>query len=120
MALTYEWKVTGVKTRTEDGYDGVVFQTFWQKIGTDEAGLVGTFTGATPIPFSQGTEFTPFDQLTEAEVLSWIQPLVTGQYAAHVDAQIQKQIDAQKADVQDPPLPWAPPEPPPEPPVEPV
>lgn len=111
MTIAYTWKVTGAKTRIEDGLDGVVFQTFWQKTGVDENGLEGTFSGATPVSFASGSDFTPFDQLTEEQVLGWIQPLVTGAYEAHVDAQIQKQIDAKKVDVQEPPLPWNPPEP---------
>lgn len=113
--MEYTWKVTGVKTRTEEGFEGVVFQTFWTKTGTDADGNVGTFSGATPLKFAPSEDFTPFDQLTEQQVLEWVQAAVVGDYAQHVDAQIQKQINAKKADVQSPPLPWAPPEPTPEP-----
>lgn len=116
--MEYTWKVTGVKTRIEEGFEGVVFQTFWQKVGTDADGNEGTFSGATPLQFTPSENFTPFDQLTEEQILSWIQPLVTGEYEKHVNAQIQKQINIKKADVQEPPLPWNPVPPVPTPPTE--
>lgn len=118
MTITYSWSVTAVKTRIEDGYDGVVFQTYWKKTGVDSDGDSGEFAGATPLKFTPDENFTPFDQLTEEQVLAWIQPLVTGDYEIHVNEQIAKQIAAKKVDVQEPPLPWAPPEP--VPPIDPV
>ena len=106
--MTYTWKVTGVKTTdTENATDAIV-QTYWQKIGTDENGNEGTFTGATP--FAKSTinpeSFVPYAELTEEIILGWIQGVVVGDYEAHVDAQIQKQIDAKL--IKEPGLPWAP------------
>lgn len=105
--ITYTWKITGLKTRTEEGQPGFVFQTYWTKTGVDEEGRSGTFTGATPlIPSTEGN-FTPFEQLTEEQVLTWIKEVVVGDYERHVNEQIQKQIDTQKNPVEEPKLPWA-------------
>lgn len=113
MAIEYTWKVTGVKTRTEDMEPDFVYQTYWTKTGTDGE-YSGTFTGATPLKADPTQPFTPFNELTEAQVLGWIQAEVNAQpsYVQHINDQIQKAIDAAKNPSQEPPLPWAPPEPP--------
>jgi len=105
--MTYTWKVTGVKTAdTEDVTDAIV-QTYWEKIGTDENGNQGTFSGATP--FLQSSidpeTFVPYTELTEEIVLGWIQTVVVGSYEEHVNEQIQKQINARN--INTPGLPWA-------------
>lgn len=113
MAITYTWAVTGVKATNVGSETNYVVQTYWTKTGTDENGNTGTFSGATPFaPVVDQPDFVPFDQLTEAIVLSWIQPVVTGSYEQHVNDQIAKQIAEKINPVIDPPLPWAPPVPP--------
>jgi hypothetical protein len=110
MTITYTWKVTGVKTRDEGPLQNAVVQTYWEKIGTNEAGVEGKFSGATPFT-AAGMDpgaFVPFESLTEAVVLGWIQGVVTGSYEEHVNQQIQKQIDEKAVPLQDKPLPWAP------------
>lgn len=111
MAITYTWKVTSVKTKTEGQNQDAVVQTYWTKTGTDEDGHEGTFSGATPftsvdVPSGQ---FVPFAELTEATVLGWIQAVVVGGYEEHVNAQIQKQIDEKHNPIVEAALPWAPP-----------
>lgn len=112
MAITYTWKITGLKTKniTEDKQNAVV-QTYWQKIGIDENGNEGTFSGATPFtvdPTDDSGPFIPFEQLTEEDVIAWIQTVVVGQYEEHVNGQIQKQIDEKINPVIEADLPWAP------------
>jgi hypothetical protein len=118
--MEYTWEVTDMKTLDADGVENAVVQTYWKKTGINEKGDEGVFSGATPFPVSSidPEKFIPYDQLTEAEVLGWIQTVVVGSYEEHVNAQIQKQIDAKN--IQDPGLPWGtPPTPTPTPP-EPV
>lgn len=113
MAITYTWAVTGMKVTQVGQESNYVVQTYWTKTGTDENGNTGTFSGATPFaPNPDQTDFVPFDQLTQATVLGWIQPLVTGSYEEHVNNQIAEQIAAKANPVTEPPLPWAPPTPP--------
>jgi hypothetical protein len=123
MAITYTWKVTGIKTKTEGSNQNAVVQTYWQKIGTDEAGNEGTFSGATPfttLNMPAGYTFTPFADLTEAMVLDWIKAVVVGGYEEHVNQQIQKQLDEKINPVSEAQMPWAPAAPtPPTPPAAP-
>lgn len=111
--ITYTWKVTGIRTATVDDLDDFVVHVRWEKTGTDEMGNTGTFIGATPLKETVGSDglFIPFAELTEEVVIGWIQEIVVGSYGAHVDKQIQKQIDTKAHAVSEPSLPWAPPEP---------
>lgn len=114
MAITYTWKLTGLKKMDKGGIEGVVFQTYWKKIGTDENGNTGEFSGATPISADSVTEddFIPYEQLTEETVLSWVKPVVVGQYESHVNGVIAKQIEEKvtpTVHVDESQLPWAPP-----------
>lgn len=114
MAVTYTWEVTSLKTKNETLGDGVVLpnaicQTYWKKIGTDEDGNEGTFSGATPFSAENLTEenFQQFDVLTEEIVLGWIQAIVVDGYEEHVNSQIQKQIDEKVTPITEAAMPWA-------------
>lgn len=111
MAITYTWKITGLKTRDFDGKPSAIVQTYWQKIGTDEAGNEGTFTGATPFtidPTDTSGPFVPFEQLTEQAVIDWIKTVVVGSYEEHVNNKIKEQIDLKVSPVVEASMPWAP------------
>ena len=115
MAITYTWQLTGLKKQNVTGLDGVVVQTYWKKIGTDEAGNTGEFAGATPFNPAQvdPANFTTFESLTEAQVLGWIQAVVTGSYEQHVNEQIERQIAERinpVVDIQQNQFPWSPPQ----------
>ena len=114
MALTYTWKVTGLKKRDQVNSEGetlagAIVQTYWECKGTDENGNVGTFSGATPftaVDVPAGS-FVAFESLTEEAVLSWIKAVVENDptYKAHIDERIVDQIDA--SNTVDATMPWA-------------
>ena len=114
MALTYTWALKSLKKADIGDLTGVVVQTHWTCTGTDEDGHDGTFHGATPFKPEEvdPVNFTSYENLTEAQVLGWIQGVVVGTYKDHVDEQIQKQILAKKVpieEVADGSFPWSPP-----------
>lgn len=112
MTITYTWAVTGLKVTTVGTESDYVVQTYWTKTGADENGNTGTFTGATPLnPNPNQPNFIPYSQLTQEIVLSWIQPVVTGDYEIHVNEKIAEQIAAKIDPITEPPLPWAEPTP---------
>ena len=100
MAFTYEWKIKSLKKQNDPSTElnDIIVQTYWECIGTDEDGYSGTFHGATPFEPDQvdPDNFTAYENLTETQVLSWIQDVVNNNigYKNHIDEQIQKQIDA--------------------------
>jgi hypothetical protein len=116
MALTYTWKIKNLKKQDDPSLqlNDIIVQTYWECTGTDEDGNTGTFHGATPFEPDQvdPDNFTTYENLTEAQVLGWIQDIVNGNpgYKQHIDEQIQKQIDAivrPVVEVSADALPWA-------------
>jgi hypothetical protein len=116
MALTYTWKIRSLKKQDDPSVElnDIIVQTYWECTGTDASGNSGTFSGATPFEPDQvdPDNFTSYEDLTEDQVLSWIKAVVNGNagYKAHIDEQIQKQIDAiisPMVEVNSDALPWA-------------
>lgn len=111
MAITYTWKITGLKVQdVSEDHPKAVVQSYWEKHGTDENGNTGFFAGATPFtvdPTDESGPFIPFEQLTEADVLAWIQSVVVGDYEVHVNERIQKNIEENMNVVVEATLPWA-------------
>lgn len=108
MAIAYTWEITSLKTKTEGSNADAVVQTYWKKIGTDSVSSeTGEFSGATPLSSADVESFTAFEDLTEANVLAWIQAVVVDGYEEHVNAQILKQINEKITPVSESAMPWA-------------
>lgn len=113
MALTYTWKLTGLKKMDNPSIElnDIIVQTYWECTGTNESGNSGTFTGATPFDPSKvdPADFTSYENLTESQVLGWIQDLVNNDlnYKAHIEQRIMQQIEALTVNSVDPQnFPW--------------
>jgi len=98
MAITYTWKVTGLKITNTNTLSDVVIGTQWLCKGVDEDGNEGAFSGATPFKASDVNpdNFINYSTLTEEQVLNWIKAVVVGSYWDHVNEQINKQINLKK------------------------
>jgi hypothetical protein len=103
VSTTYTWALKAIKKSDVGGLQGVVLQTYWTCTGTDEEANEGVFSGATPFSMADVSpdDFIPYEDLTEADVLGWIQDVVVGDYWDHVAQQIAKQIDAKKNPVEE-------------------
>ena len=118
MGYTYEWKLTGLRKQNSENVNDAVIGTHWKLIGTDEDGNEGTFTGATPFSINtiNTSSFTPYTELTEAQVLGWIKNHVSGSnlstnYMEHINGVIEKEINSKKwvkVEVSETDLPWSP------------
>jgi hypothetical protein len=113
--LEYEWKLTGLRKVDTNVLEGIIMGTNWTLTGTDEDGFSGTFTGATPFKVENLNtgSFTPYSELTEETVLSWIKDVVLGQpsYWEHINGQILKGVRDTKSPVvtvTENDLPWNP------------
>jgi hypothetical protein len=90
---TFTWAITALNCYPQaDDKTDVVFTVHWTCYGTD-----GTYNGTTystcPVTYVAGTPFTPYDQLTQEQVLSWIWS--SGVDKSSVEAAVQSQIDNQ-------------------------
>jgi hypothetical protein len=108
MATTYNWTVSALDCYPEyEGHEDVVFVCHWTLSGTDGEHTAGVY-GSVGVSLDEGGTFTPYADLTEAQVIGWVQDaLGTEQvdaYEANVAAQIEAQINPP---VVTPPLPWS-------------
>lgn len=99
--MNYTWKITGLKRKDSPDLQNIIVQTYWKKIGTDDDGNTGEFSGATPFDLStvDPNNFVSYENLTEEMVLGWIQSVVVGDYEEHVNSRIQKEIDSKVSPV---------------------
>jgi len=103
---TFTWTVTQLDCYPQaEGQTDVVFTVHWQLTGTD-----GTYNGSVystcNVTYVAGTPYTPYDQLTQNQVLGWI--WASGVDQASAEAAVQTQINNQiNPPVVSPPLPWA-------------
>jgi hypothetical protein len=114
--MEYTWKITQLTKQNSGDIDNVIVGTRWEVTGRDEDGYEGTFTGATPFQLNTVdiNSFTPYEALTESQVLGWIQTSVSSSatgYWDHISERINKAIETDKniriaVDSND--LPWAP------------
>ena len=105
MTTQITWTVTAMDCYPqEDGNTDVVFNVHWTCSGTD-----GTYYGSVystcSVTLDPSAPYTPYAQLTQAQVLGWIWASGVDQTAteAAVEQQIQNQINPP---VVTPPLPW--------------
>ena len=103
------WDVTAMDCYPQEGSEtDVVFNVHWTCSGQQTASG-NTYTGSVystcAVPAPTGSAFTPYDQLTETQVLGWI--WANGVDKTATEAAIQTQIDNQiNPPVVTPPLPW--------------
>lgn len=108
MANTYEWVIEQMTSYPQyDGETDVVFSVNWRLNGTDGNGHNGTVYGSVGVTYDAGSTFTPYDQLTQDQVVGWVIE-VLGQEdidanKLSIDNQINEQISPSAVIL---PLPW--------------
>jgi len=89
-----------------DGQTDVVFSISWQLNGAD-----GSFNSSigwvTEVPYVAGQPFTPYADLTQDQVLAWIDQYTSAQQMAVLKQIVADNIAIQK-EITYPPLPWEP------------
>lgn len=100
------WAVTSMQAKKQEaGYTDVVFLVEWLASDTDGVNEARS-GGKTTVPISEGN-FTPYDQLTEAQVLGWVWNVMGPDAKAALEANLAEQIAyMQDPPVVSPPLPW--------------
>ena len=106
MSATFTWSVTAMDCyAVEQGNADVVFNVHWTCAGEQDT-YSGSVYSTCGVPAPTGEQFTPYDQLTQDQVLGWI--WANGVDKDSAEAAVQQQIDNQiNPPVITPPLPWA-------------
>lgn len=108
MTILYNWTISALDCKPqEDGLTDVVVTAHWQVSatnGTYNAGVYGTQS----FTLQSGEGFTPYADLTQDQVIGWVQSAMgIDQVTAlqqNLDAQIENQVNPP---IIQPPLPWA-------------
>lgn len=108
MAVTYTWAIVQMDAYPEyEGETDVVFNVHWTLTGTD-SGYQAYVYGSQAVPLDSEAPFTPFDDLTEAQVIGWVQDAMGEEQTTAFEASVAAQIAAQiNPPVVTPSLPWS-------------
>lgn len=104
----YTWNVTTLWTKTIDGEQNYVVRAYYEVVGVD-----GTYTaslsGISQFSTASVSPFVPYEDLTNAIVVGWIQSELGVDGVSNLEASIQGQIDSQinpPVSPENTPLPW--------------
>ncbi len=105
MSATITWTVTQMDCYPQaDNETDVVFNVHWICSGVQDTYNASVYSTCS-VPLSGEGPFTPYDQLTQDQVLGWI--WANGVDKAATEAAVQQQIANQiNPPVVTPPLPW--------------
>lgn len=108
MTITNTWAVMQMDCYPEeDGETDVVFNVHWTLTGTDGT-YQGNVYGTQGVSLDPDAPFTPYADLTQEQVIGWVQGAMGPEQVAALEANITQQINNQIAPpVVTPPLPWS-------------
>jgi len=122
MANTYTWHIANMNiVPSSNGQTNVVSKIYWyleafssetQQVknmdgSTNTIPYQATTNGETDVTYTAGSPFTAYNQLTQAEVIGWVQAALgatqVSALEAQLDAEIAAKISPQNTSL---PLPW--------------
>jgi hypothetical protein len=112
MAVTNTWGVVQLDCYPEyDNHTDVVFTVHWNLTGTEvDSGTTytGYVYGSVGVTLDEGATFTPYADLTEAQVVGWVQNALGAEQVTAYEGNVAQQIaDQINPPVVTPPLPWS-------------
>lgn len=109
MANVYEWKINQLDCYPQqDDKTDVVFTVHWDRLAADGEGHAARIYGSQAVTLAPDAPFTPYADLTEAQVVGWLEDAMGEETLAAQVAALDKQIENQiNPPVVTPPLPWS-------------
>lgn len=95
---TFTWKIEQLERQASDG---LVVVSYWRVIAVDGDYTAESYGSTT---HSRADEFTPYEDLAEADVINWVKAKLD---VAEIEASLQSQIDAKRTPTQLIGMPWA-------------
>lgn len=106
-----EWKIEALSAHPSEQEinalrpdDAIVVSAKWRVFGWDGA-VTANVAGAQEFAYGPANDLTPYWQLTEEQVLSWVHAAMGDQRTAYEDM-VRQQIEQKKAEPLNLPLPW--------------
>jgi hypothetical protein len=110
MTTSFNWNITAMSTLPQvDGETDVVVLAQWICVG-DQDGTTASIDGNSQFTIQQGAPFTPYADLTEAQVMQWVFDVLGEDGINNTQACVQGQIDSilnPPVSPSNQPLPWA-------------
>lgn len=108
MTIVKTWAINKLEAYPEyDGQSDVVFGIHWTLTATDGIHQAQIY-GSHNMSLELDAPFTPYDELTEAQVIGWVFAGIGAEQAAALEANAERQLqDIINPPVVAPPLPWA-------------
>ena len=108
MTITFTTTITGMEAYPiKDSVPLYVFRVYWNYLGADEK-FSTAMQGSTDVPASDPQSATPYDQLTQEQVMGWVQEYTPAWMWSEYTDKITAWITAQYTpSVVNPPLPWS-------------
>jgi hypothetical protein len=107
MSITYNFSIVAMDCYPEqDGQTDVVFTCHWQLNGTDGT-YNGSVYGSVGVTYEAGSPFTPYADLTQSQVVGWVQAALGSEQVAAYEENVAQQIANQaNPPVMQKSLPW--------------
>lgn len=99
-ATVFTWKIAQLERETADGFVFTAHYTVDAADDTYKAGAYGS------IGFERPENLIPYADLTESEVIGWVQDALGAEKVAEVEAALQAQLDEQRAPSKAAGVPW--------------
>lgn len=94
MAITYTWNTKTVDVYpTYDEHSDVIFNVHWYLTGTDENDITASVYGTQQLDTSDLSDFTSFDDVTEAKCTEWTKTSMGAEKVAELESNIASQIE---------------------------
>ncbi len=99
---TITWSINSMVIIPQvDQYSDYAWQVGWKCSATDGNNTQAISSSVTFFPSQQGQPYTPYDQLTEAQVIEWVQAALGPDKTAKTESVVTSLLTAMPA-----PLPW--------------
>lgn len=107
MAITNTWIIEQMDcVPNYEQYQDVVITAHWRVNATDGT-YNSTVYGTQSFTFNGSTPFTPYADLTQAQVIGWVQDAMGPEQVAQIELSLATSIENQiNPPVITPPLPW--------------
>jgi len=108
MTIEFTTTITGMEAYpVKDGVPLYVFRVYWNYLGADEK-FSTAMQGSTDVPASDPQSATPYADLTQEQVMGWVQTYTPAWMWSEYTDKITAWITAQYTPATlNPPLPWS-------------
>ena len=98
MANTYSWKINSLDCYvSKNDLDYVAHHIHWTFKGQDENGIMSQINGVQVLEDPDPSSFTPFNELDEAAVISWVENAIDAEDLEGMKSNLDKSILEQSA-----------------------